>query len=75
MKKKKQPIGSAGGIARAKALTQKQRSAIARMGGLAVVHRRHPTAERCLCDENTLKRAKARAFDCCKRNGKMARWR
>jgi uncharacterized protein YcgI (DUF1989 family) len=31
--------------------------------------RKRKTGPRCACGENTLKRAKARNFDCCRRNG------
>ena len=37
------------------------------------VGRPFSTAQRCLCGKSTLKRAKARAFDCCKAAGVMER--
>jgi excisionase family DNA binding protein len=41
----------------------------------AIIGRPRSKAPRCACGANTVKRAKLRAFDCCKRAGVMERWR
>ena len=61
-------IGKAGGKKRAENLTAEERSEASRLAASAP---RKPDAKRCPCGKNTLKRAKVRNFECCKKAGNV----
>ena len=72
MKKKIKRDYAAMGRKRWEGVSARKRSEYARSIGPG---RKMSDGPRCLCGENTVARATARAFDCCKRAGLMERAR